>query len=286
MTRTLRLFLLALLVCSGSTTAEAQSYLFWQHADGRRAVWTMVGTTQRSGQLIETELLPDPDPLWQIVDAGSEYMLFHHQGDGRLAGWEMFCGSPYRTFELSPSLPDLNWKLRGSGNFNHHYPYLTLIWQNELTGQIGAWKMGGYGTTRRRDRLDGQLLTPSEVPDTNWRIVGIADFNADGQSDLLWQHQTNGLIGLWYMNGLTMSEFVLLSPEQVPDTDWKIRAVGDVNDDYHPDLIWQHQTTGLISAWLMKGHERVDGVLLTPNRVADTNWRIVGTAYRNYWDCY
>ena len=88
------------------------------------------------------------------------------------------------------------------------------------------------------------------------------------------------------MNGLTMSEFGLLSPEQVPDTNWKIRAVGDVNDDYHPDLIWQHQTTGLISAWLMKGRERVDRVLLTPDRVADTNWRIVGTGYRNYWDCF
>ena len=102
----------------------------------------MEGTTQRSGELIETELLPDPDPLWQIVEA-------------------------------------------------------------ELTGQIGAWKMGGYGTIRRRDRLEGQLLTPSEVPDTNWRIVGVADFNADGESDLLWQHQTSGLIAVWYMNGLT-----------------------------------------------------------------------------------
>ena len=71
MTRRLRLFWLVLLVCSGSTTAEAQSDLFWQHADGRRAVWTMEGTTQRNGQLIETELLPDPDPLWQIVEAGS-----------------------------------------------------------------------------------------------------------------------------------------------------------------------------------------------------------------------
>ena len=101
------------------------------------------------------------------------------------------------------------------------------------------------------------------MPDTNWRIVGIADFNVDGQTDLLWQHQTSGLIGLWYMNGLTKIEGggVLLSPEQVPDTDWKIRAVAYVNGDRHPDLIWQHQTTGLISAWLMKGRERVDGVL-------------------------
>ena len=79
---------------------------------------------------------------------------------------------------------------------------------------------------------------------------------------------------------------MLLSPGQVPDTDWKIRAVDDVNGDFHPDLLWQHQTTGLISAWLMKGRERVDGVLLIPDRVADTNWRIVGTGYRNPYECW
>jgi hypothetical protein len=78
-------------------------------------------------------------------------------------------------------------------------------------------------------------LTPSAVPDTNWRIVGIADFNSDGHSDLLWQqHQTSGLISVWYMNGLTRTEGVLLSPGQVLDTNWKIRAVWDINEDFPP----------------------------------------------------
>ena len=276
MTRRFRLCSLGLLVCVASTNAEAQSDLLWQHADGRRALWTMTGTIMDRGDLIGTGLLTDP--LWQVV-ASSLYtrsILLQHQGDGRLAGWSVYCGDFY-TFELSPSqVSDLNWKVRGygyAGYFNDHYQY--LIWQNEVTGQIAAWKMGRDGTTV----VDAQPLTPSEVPDTNWRIVGVADFNLDGQTDLLWQHQTSGLIALWYMNGLTKIEGggVLLSPEQVPDTDWKIRATGYVNYDFHPDLIWQHQTTGLISAWLMKGRERVDGVRLTPDRVDDTNWRIVGS---------
>ena len=116
----------------GSTTAEAQSDLFWQHADGRRAVWTMEGTTRAHGQLIETELLPDPDPLWQIERPRHLTMLLQHQGDGRLARWWVSCGDPSETFELSPSLPDLNWKVRGSATFNA--PLLYLIWQNEADG--------------------------------------------------------------------------------------------------------------------------------------------------------
>ena len=44
------------------------------------------------------------------------------------------------------------------------------------------------------------------------------------------------------------------------------------------DLIWQHQTTGLISVWLMKGRQQVPGIVLSPpaDREPTTTWRIVG----------
>ena len=134
--------------------------------------------------------------------------------------------------------------------------------------------------------VEGRLLTPSEVPDRNWRIVGDSGLQLGRAigSSLAAPEQWNDrrVVHEW----IDQSEGVLLSPGQVADTDWKIRAIVLANGDYHPDLIWQHQTTGLISVWLMKGSERMDGVLLTPDRVADTNWRIVGTGYRNYWDCF
>ena len=152
---------------------------------------------------------------------------------------------------LSPAqVPDLNWKVRGAGDFNGDFKP-DLIWQNEVTGQISAWLMDG--TTRR----DGRLLSPSVVQDTDWRIVGVADFNGDGHSDLLWQHQSSGLVSVWHMNGLRRVDGVLLSPGQVAETNLKIRAVGNVDGDEWPDLIWQNQATGLLSAWLMKDSQRV-----------------------------
>jgi hypothetical protein len=36
---------------------------------------------------------------------------------------------------------------------------------------------------------------------------------------------------------------------------------------------------------LMKGRQLVDGVLLSPDRVADTSWRIVGTQWRDPFEC-
>ena len=50
-----------------------------------------------------------------------------------------------------------------------------------------------------------------------------------------------------------MSQTVLLSggpltPAQVPDLDWKIRAAADIDRDGWTDLIWQHQGNGSIAA--------------------------------------
>ena len=78
------------------------------------------------------------------------------------------------------------------------------------------------------------------------------------------------------MIGTTLMSGTLTSPGQVPDTNWKIRAVGDLNTDGKPDLIWQHIVDGRISVWLMNGLTLIDGTLLSPSQVADTNWHIVG----------
>jgi hypothetical protein len=112
------------------------------------------------------------------------------------------------------------------------------------------------------------------VIDVNWTIVGTGDFNRDGWPDLVWQHQTDGRIAVWKMHGTTLVAGDLLSPGPIVDTDWKIRAVGDINGDDMPDLIWQHATTGEVVAWLMNGTTMMSSVVI--GLVPDTNWRIVG----------
>jgi hypothetical protein len=104
--------------------------------------------------------------------------------------------------------------------------------------------------------------------------VGASDFNRDGHADLLWQHQTDGRIAVWKMQGTTLTDGHLISPAQVSDLDWKIRAVGDINGDDMPDLIWRNRVTGDVSVWLMNGTTLVSGVVI--RNVPDTNWDIVG----------
>jgi hypothetical protein len=51
-------------------------------------------------------------------------------------------------------------------------------------------------------------------------------------------------------------------------------------------MVWQNQATGLLSAWLMNDVQRLDEVLLSPDHVTDTNWRIVGIRPWDYSGVY
>jgi FG-GAP-like repeat len=286
-----RLISMGLLVSLSATSAHAQTDLLWQHSDGRLAVWKMQGWVQMSGDLLNPGQLPDP--RWQLV-ASSDFNLdghadhiFQHQADGRLAIWLMNGNAQMRGFALTPDrAPDLNWKVRGAADFsNDRRP--DLLFQNEVTGEVSIWRM--FETT-----LLETYSLPS-VPDTDWRIVGVGDFNGDGHRDILWQHQSNGLIALWKMRGFGFVgggfvEGVLVS-NAVSNPNLKIRAVGDLDGDGGLDLVWQDQATGLLATWIMSGHQVRESVLLSPDHVLDTDWRIVGIPSQRFvycdWDgCY
>ena len=74
-----------------------------------------------------------------------------------------------------------------------------IIWQNQSTGQL--YLLVDEWSDDAKQRLF--VLTARPV-DTNWKIVGCGDFNADGKSDLIWQNQSTGQLYYWLMNGVTM----------------------------------------------------------------------------------
>ena len=78
------------------------------------------------------------------------------------------------------------------------------------------------------------------------------------------------------MNGTSQIAGGPITPASLPDINWQIRGLGDLNGDGHADLIWQNIADGRVAVWLMNGITRISGMLLSPPQVGDTNWHIVG----------
>jgi hypothetical protein len=214
---------------------------------------------------------PPPSPARAPNDFNGDGrfgLIWQNQADGRISTWLMNGPSLQAGVLLSPSVvADTNWKIVARADMNRD-GRPDLVWQHQTSGQISTWLMS------RTTMLAGILLSPSLVADVNWKIVGSGDFNGDGQSDLVWHHQTSGMVSVWLMNGTLMMAGVVLTPSSVTDLNWQVVGVGDLNADGHPDLIWHHQVTGMVSTWLMNGTRMLEGRLLSPSTVADTSWRV------------
>jgi hypothetical protein len=172
-------------------------------------------------------------------------------------------------------LEDQNWKIRAVGDFDRdHKP--DLFWQNKTTGQLAVW------FHHDATRWGTEVLQDSEL-DLAWDVVGAADFNRDGYLDLFWRNTSTGSLRIWHMTGTygtqRLDEQTL--PYTVADQHWKIDAVGDMNGDDRPDLVWRYYgAAGTIFEWLMDDTTRLEAVSVSP-ALADLSWHIVGVADLN-----
>jgi hypothetical protein len=140
-----------------------------------------------------------------------------------------------------------------------------IIWRNSATGANVVWFMDGANF------LSAAQLPP--VTDLNWKLVGMADFDNDGQSDILWSHNFGANV-VWHMNGsnLQYASYLLT----VSDTNWEAAGVADFNNDGNPDILWRNHATGATAVWYMNG-TNFQGAEQLPT-VTDTNWELVGIA--------
>jgi sugar lactone lactonase YvrE len=203
---------------------------------------------------------------------GKTDLLWQNDGTGQIGTWFMDGTTAITgTFFNPGQVDDTAWKIVGTADFNGDSA-ADLVWQHAATGDIGVWFMNGINL------MSATLFTPSPVPDTNWKIVTIGDFNADGKPDLVWQRDGTGEVGVWFMNGASLISGLLFDPDQTLGTNWKIVGTGDFNGDGKPDLVWQHLVTSDIKVWWMNKVTRLAEVSFNPSYVLDTDWKVVGIA--------
>jgi hypothetical protein len=211
--------------------------------------------------------VPFPDPPGSDFASGGAMNLLWQHTDGSVTSWQLSGATLAAGVTLTPGrVNDPKWRIVGSGDFNMDGKR-DIIFQHD-DGWVAVWLMNGATL------VESRLLTPNRVGDPAWRIAGAGDFNGDGSTDLIFRHSTQGWIAGWLMNGTVMQTAAALTPAQVPDLNWKIVAVGDLNHDTRPDIVWQHDGTGVVAGWLMNGFTLSSPGIFSPYQLVDPKWKI------------
>jgi len=162
-------------------------------------------------------------------------------------------------------ISDTNWAAPAIADFNQDgNPDLLL--RHQQLGLNVIRQFGADGTTVLRD------IALPEISDLNWQFVGSADFDQDGNVDLLLRHQGVGENLVWTMDKTTVTGGRALA--SIPDLNWQVVAVADFNQDGNPDLLLRHQQVGINLIRTMDGFEILEDIRLPD--VSDANWRVEG----------
>lgn len=205
---------------------------------------------------------------------GRADLVWQRSTDGLVAAWYMngntAIGAGVFTFDpaYGPS-----WKVVGVADFNADKA-CDLVLQNDADGRLVAWMMDGT------ERWGAFPLTPASSGDPDAQVKAVTDVNGDGYSDLIWQKGSTGQVSAWLMNGMTRTGVLNYSPQQETDLGWKVSAAGDMNEDGYSDLVWQHEQTGAVLVWVMRGSIRQESRSLSSapqagwvlRSIGDTNW--------------
>lgn len=241
-----------------SSPLDGKTDLLFRHDTGGNLVaWYLDGLFRLGGAVLDP-----PQPTtgdWRIVGEadfggdGKADLLWQNADSGNLSLWTM--DGIHRTAGVSfagPGSPAT--EVVATADFDRNGK-VDLLFRDTASGALTVWFMDGP------TKLSEANITPPT--DLGWTIAAVGDLDANGKVDLLWRHAVTGALSVWWMDGVTVLSGQPLSPASL-DLAWQAVGIWDVDADGKNDILWQHQTSKRLVAWLMNGATRICGSYLEP----------------------
>lgn len=255
---------------------DGHTDLLWRHdVTGALEVWFLDGTVLAATSALRPESLADG--RWEVralADFDRDRrtdVLWRHRTTGELFAWFTDGSTVLGGAFLEPRRregDDDRWTLRGAADFDGD-GYPDLLWQEAGAGTLEVWLMEGLV------RRAVERIAPDGPPDAHWEVRAAADFDGDGQPDLLGQSRTTSELSVCPTDGLALRSCVSLDPATLPAWKWEIALVTDVDSDGDPDIVLQRAPEGTLRAWIMDGVTLEVDEVFTPTGMPDAHWRVV-----------
>jgi hypothetical protein len=173
---------------------------------------------------------------------GSTDLLLRNHNTGVIGTWFLNGADVVGGVTFS-QIPPATYNLVGVGDFRSD-GRPTLVFQDSVDNRVVFWYTGGANNATI---TGGDYV--NQTPAAGWKVVGIADFNRDGRSDLLLQNQTTGQLAIWFMKGPIYQSGVRIP--STPGAGLQVVGTGDFNADGFADIVFQNRKTGQVTIWFM-----------------------------------
>ena len=221
----------AFTLASGSVTADTVSYAGYDYKLANDAGALLLQVTASEPPVVTAtpgDLNGDgrADVIMSITEVG-------HGAEGATGAWLIQADQTAVWGDLSQR--ESGWTIFGTG-FTNSAKTTADVYVKSDGNVIGAWVTDATG------KVTGWETTGEFDADT--QVLGLGDFNGDGQTDLLLRN-TNGAVGCCFTSGekLGWNYFQSLGDE------WTVTAVGDLNGDGRDDVVLKHDA-GFAGSWL------------------------------------
>jgi peptidyl-Asp metalloendopeptidase len=197
---------------TGDFNADGKTDVVWRNSsNGHVNIALMDGTTKLSSVTI---LPPSGSDIAWIPLVAADFngdnrpdIMWRNRGTGHVIVWMMVGTVNNGAVQLWNILDSqwVRWAPLVAGDFNGDGK-ADVIWRHLDTGKVTLNFMNGLTNIGSVTLLTG--LNPlAELP---WSPMAAGDFNADGETDIVWRNSNTGEVSIWYMNdGVRVSKAVI-----------------------------------------------------------------------------